>query len=96
MPRKKVVKVTVSLPEDLYQTIEQERRAIGETRSEYVVRSIAQLLRQRQEAEWEEQYRRAYEKYPQTEEELAELDAWIRAGAEVWAKESPWEADGEE
>jgi metal-responsive CopG/Arc/MetJ family transcriptional regulator len=95
MPRKKVVKVTVSLPEELYQTIEQERQAIGETRSEYVVRSIAQLLRQRQEAEWDEQYRRAYEKYPETPEELAELRAWTEASAEVLARESPWD-EGDE
>jgi metal-responsive CopG/Arc/MetJ family transcriptional regulator len=88
MPRReKAVKVTISLPAELYETIEQKRQAIGETRSEYVVRSIEELLREQQEAEWDEQYRRAYDEQPETEEELS----FLRAGLEAWAGANPYE-----
>lgn len=93
MARKKAVKVTISLPEDLYAVIEHERHAVGETRSEYLRHSVETMLRQKQEQEWDEQYRRAYENHPEAPEELAELTAFTRSGLDVWAKESPWEAD---
>jgi len=90
---KNVVKVTISLPEDLYAIIEHERQAVGETRSEYLRHSVETLLRQKQEQAWDEQYRRSYQDHPETPEELAELAAWTRSGLEVWARESPWEED---
>lgn len=90
--REKAVKVTISLPADVYEALERERHAVGETRSEYLAHSIQTLLRQKQEREWDEQYRRGYEEHPETPEELAELEAWTAASAEVIAEElGPWE-----
>ena len=91
MSRRKAVKVTISLPAELYETIERERNAVGETRSEYLAHSVETLLRQKQEREWDEQYRRAFERLPETRDEVAEREAFTRAGLEVWARESPWE-----
>jgi metal-responsive CopG/Arc/MetJ family transcriptional regulator len=87
--RRNVVKVTVSLPADLYETIERKRHEIGETRSEYVVHSIRQLLRDQQVREWEEQDRVAYAR-TDTPEVRAEEEAWARAGLEEWAAENPY------
>jgi metal-responsive CopG/Arc/MetJ family transcriptional regulator len=93
MPKPKVVKVSISLPEDIYEAIERERHALGETRSEYLAHSVQTLLRQKQEREWDEEYRRAYEEQPETEEERAVRRAFMEASLQVWARESPWEDD---
>jgi hypothetical protein len=88
----KAVKFTISVPADVYEAIERERSAVGETRSGYVVHSIQTMLRRQQEREWDEQYRRGYEEHPETPEELAELEAWTAASAQaIYEELGPWE-----
>ena len=55
-------------------------------RSEYVANAVADHLRKR-EQELEDQYVCGYLEHPETEEELAELEAWASLAPEL----EPWE-----
>jgi len=67
--------------------VEQERRNSGESRSEFFRRAVEALLRRQQEQEMSEQYIRAYQQIPETEEDIA---AARHAVSNILAKE-PWE-----
>ena len=62
-------KVAISLPDDMFNAIEKERKERGESRSELFRRAIEMLLRRRREEEKIKQYIRGYEEMPETEEE---------------------------
>lgn len=83
----KVAKIAISLPEDILEAVERERRAKGESRSEFFRRAVAALLRQEQERLAAELYSRGYQQMPETAEEM---EAAHRAGTAVLASE-PWE-----
>jgi metal-responsive CopG/Arc/MetJ family transcriptional regulator len=80
-------KVAISLPEELFERLERDRRERNMNRSEYVANAIAGHLHRRREQELVEQYVRGYLEHPETEEELAELDAWGSLAPEL----EPWE-----
>ncbi len=82
----KVAKVAISLPEDMLEIIEKERRAKGESRGEFFRRATEALLRQQSESKAAEQYIRGYKLMPET---AAEIKA-ARLAAIVLAEE-PWE-----
>ncbi len=81
-----IVKVTVSLPYDLFASIERERRSLHQSRSEYLRDIVGRHLRSQQERADDEAYVRAYQEMPETEEELA----WGRIGLAA-LEEVPWE-----
>lgn len=83
----KVAKIAISLPENVLEIIERERRAKGESRSEFFRRAVAALLHQQQERSAAEQYVRGYQRMPETTDEI---EAAHQAGAAVLAAE-PWE-----
>ena len=83
----KVAKVAISLPEDLLEVVEQERKAKGESRSEFFRRAVDELLRQERERAAVEKYVRGYQKMPETTEEI---EAALAIAAPVLAEE-PWE-----
>jgi metal-responsive CopG/Arc/MetJ family transcriptional regulator len=78
-------KFAISLPEELFERLEQDRQERRMNRSEYVAN--ADHLHRKREQELEEQYIRGYLAHPETEEEHAEIEAWASIGPEL----EPWE-----
>ena len=87
----KTAKVAISLSEELLLGVEKERRARGETRSEFFRHALEAFLRRERERQAIEQYIRGYQEYPETEEEVAMVQSTV---GDALAN-SPWEA-GEE
>jgi metal-responsive CopG/Arc/MetJ family transcriptional regulator len=85
MPR--TSKIAISLPEEILAAVEQERKEIGESRSQFFRRAVEILLRYRREQEMSQQYIRAYQEMPETEEEVAA----VRRAAGAILAEEPWE-----
>lgn len=85
----RTAKIAISLPQDLLETVEKERSASGETRSQFLRRAIEAFFRRQREREADEQYVRAYIEQPETEEEVA---AWTALALESWA-DNPWEEE---
>ena len=70
-----MAQIAITLPDDKLEFVEREREAAGETQSEFIIRLIDAFAKQQKEAEMVAQYKRGYELYPETEEEMA----WIAA-----------------
>ena len=83
----KTAKIAISLPEEMLVSVEQERKNSGESRSQFFRRAVEALLRRQQEQKMSEQYIRAYQQIPETEEEI---EAARHAASNILAKE-PWE-----
>lgn len=83
----KTAKIAISLPEEVLAAVEQARKDNGESRSEFFRRAAEMLLRRLREQEMNQQYVRAYQQMPETEEEV---EAARRAAANILAEE-PWE-----
>ena len=86
-----MAKIGISLPEPVLEAIERERKARGETRSEFLRRAVEAFLRRERERQLEEQYIRGYQQYPETQEEIDLATAMSHWGPE----EEHWE-DGTE
>jgi metal-responsive CopG/Arc/MetJ family transcriptional regulator len=82
----KSTKVAISLPEQVLKAIEKERKARGESRSEFFRRAAEKLLKQEQESKAVETYIRGYCVLP---ESAGEVETVHRAGVAVLAQE-PW------
>jgi metal-responsive CopG/Arc/MetJ family transcriptional regulator len=82
----KTSKIAISLPEDVLLAVEKEREESGESRSQIFRRAVQMLLRQRMERKLSEQYIQAYQRMPETPEEVT---ASRRAASTVLAEE-PW------
>jgi metal-responsive CopG/Arc/MetJ family transcriptional regulator len=74
------------LPESVLKAIEKERKARGESRSEFFRRAAEQLLNKEREAKAVEAYIRGYREMPETEEEMRSID---KAGVAALSAE-PW------
>jgi metal-responsive CopG/Arc/MetJ family transcriptional regulator len=83
----KIAKIAISLPEEVLDAVERERRDSGESRSQFFRRAAEILLRRRREQELNTQYIRAYQQTPETKEEI---EAARRAASDILAEE-PWE-----
>lgn len=83
----KTAKVAISLPEEVLDAVEREREESGESRSEFFRRAVETLLRHRREQEMTERYVRAYQRVPETREEV---EAAYHAASAILAEE-PWE-----
>lgn len=70
-----VAKISISIPQALLATLEKERAATGQSRSEFLCQLVEAYAKKKHEQELDEQYRRGYELYPETEEEIAEAEA---------------------
>ncbi len=82
----KTSKIAISLPEEVLIAVEREREESGESRSQIFRRAVDLLLRQRKEKEISEQYIRAYQQLPETNEEV---NAARHAASAILAEE-PW------
>jgi metal-responsive CopG/Arc/MetJ family transcriptional regulator len=83
----KTSKIAISIPEEVLNAVEKERRESGESRSQIFRRAVDLLLRQRKEREKSELYIQAYEKLPETIEEVTAA----RHAASTILAEEPWE-----
>ena len=66
-----MAKIAISLPEEMLQAVELERRATGESRSQFFRRAVEERLRRERDREDIARYIEGYQKYPETEDELA-------------------------
>jgi metal-responsive CopG/Arc/MetJ family transcriptional regulator len=82
----KSAKVAISLPEDVLEAVETERKAKGESRSQFFRRAIERFLKQERESSAVKDYVRGYQEVPESAEEV---EAVHRAGIAVLAEE-PW------
>ena len=82
----KSTKVAISLPEHVLKAVERERKARGESRSEFFRRAAERLLKQEQESKAVEKYIQGYCDMPESADEV---EAIHRAGTAVLARE-PW------
>jgi metal-responsive CopG/Arc/MetJ family transcriptional regulator len=79
-------KVAISLPVEVLERVERARHP-GQSRSEFIARAIEAYLGSEQARAEAEAYARGYELFPETAEEIEEVD---RLGAAVLARE-PWD-----
>ena len=82
----KSTKVAISLPEHVLKAVERERKARGESRSEFFRRAAEKLLKQEQESKAVETYIQGYRSMPESKTEIEEVH---RPGADMLAEE-PW------
>jgi metal-responsive CopG/Arc/MetJ family transcriptional regulator len=82
----KTTKIAISLPEDILNAVEKERKDSGESRSEIFRRAVEMLLRQRREQDMNERYIQAYKQAPETKEEIEAA----RHAANAILAEEPW------
>lgn len=88
---RKYAKVTISLPADLLQAVDQRQQERGESRSEVVRHAIEELFRQERERALEEQYIRGYREHPVDEDESRAMDQLTTESA-TWDE---WEEKNE-
>src|SRR6266545_6791038 len=81
------LKVTISLPSDLHEAAERERKARKETRSQFFRHAVESFLKERREREAAERYVQGYRAQPEREPEVAAVHEASRA---TLASE-PWE-----
>ena len=83
----KCAKVAISLPEDVLQAVETERKSRRESRSQYFRRAVEELLKQERDSSAVREYVAGYQRIPELAEEV---EAVHRMGTAVLAEE-PWE-----
>ena len=86
-----MAKIAISLPGELLEAVEKERQSTGESRSQFFRGAVEEHLRRAKEREDVERYIRGYQKYPETQEEVALAEATL---GYVMA-ENPWEDEAE-
>ncbi|MBI4337472.1 MAG: ribbon-helix-helix protein, CopG family [Chloroflexi bacterium] len=80
-------KVAISLPEELLKSIEEHRKASGESRSQLFRRAVEEFLKRQREREDIERYVQGYLDNPETAEDMAMAESDIQpALAEI-----PWD-----
>lgn len=89
-------RIAISLPEDLYERLERLRRERGAPRSLIIQEAVGEYLTDREREAKIQAYIRGYQENPETEEEMAEIEAFQRASADLIAREYPWEEPEEE
>ena len=81
----KTTKIAISLPVEIFSAVEDERKKSGESRSELFRRAVHMLLNRRHERERSERYILAYERFP---ESIEEIEAARRSAGAILAEES--------
>ena len=81
----KSAKVAISLPEDILKTIEKERKARGESRSEFFRRAVEKYLKQEKESKEIEAYVHGYTAIPEPTDEIEVIH---QAGVNMLSEES--------
>jgi metal-responsive CopG/Arc/MetJ family transcriptional regulator len=84
-----MAKIAISVPDEIFEAIEIERKVVGESRSAFVCRAVKDYLDARIERQKIEQYVKGYRENPETPVEIASAQASIDVGF----SESPWDSD---
>ncbi len=82
-------KVAISMPAPMFRDMERARKRKASDRSLWVQEAISERLRREQHEADVAAYIRGYELHPETEEEIAEAEAWLRASP-VWDDDEDW------
>jgi len=85
---RKTVKIAVSLPEDLLEEAERERKAIGESRSAFVQKAIRMVLEHKDREKALNRYIEGYRLVPESAEEIEAA----RRTAEIVFAEEPFDS----
>jgi Arc/MetJ-type ribon-helix-helix transcriptional regulator len=82
----KVAKVSISLPEELLEAVDDLVRTRAKTRSELIREAVERLLRAEEDARLEAQYAAGYRSHPEDDAEAraAEVMAAETAGCDPW------------
>jgi metal-responsive CopG/Arc/MetJ family transcriptional regulator len=75
-------RVAISVPDDLLAAVDAERKAAHVSRSRLFGMAAASYVEERRKARAIDRYVRSYTEYPETDEELESIDAFLRA---AWA-----------
>ena len=75
-----VKKIAVSMAEPIFREMERARRRRGASRSAWLQDAVAERLRREKLAEDIDAYIRGYEEQPETEEDIADAEAWAALG----------------
>ena len=86
-----MVKIAISLPEEILQAVEKERLATGLNRSEFFRRAVEEHLRRVKEREDVERYIQGYLKYPEAKEEITLAEATLQYAFDDDSWEDDWE-----
>lgn len=86
-----MAKIAISLPDEVLHAIEKERLASGETRSEFLRRTVELYFRNKRKKEDIDRYVRGYLEHPETAEELG----WVEAASQSVLLAYPWEDEGQ-
>lgn len=73
-----VKKIAVSMAEPIFREMERARKRAGKTRSAWLQDTVSEQLRRQKLADDIARYIRGYERFPETDEEIAEAEAWLR------------------
>ena len=80
-------RISISLPREMLRTADRARRALGESRSEFIRRAIENLLQQRH-AQAVERYVAGYNTDRETETEVNQAHEWAREAFDKTAREA--------
>jgi metal-responsive CopG/Arc/MetJ family transcriptional regulator len=80
-------RVTISLPAGVLAFVEEDRRVQDLSRSEYISRALAEVIRGRREQALADSFRRAYADQPPTAAEAEFSEAAAHALGEVMAED---------
>jgi metal-responsive CopG/Arc/MetJ family transcriptional regulator len=82
----KTAKVAISLPQDILNDVEKERKARGESRSEFFRHAVKNYLHGKKESAAVREYISGYRKMPESSEELGALEQFSLAAlsGESW------------
>jgi len=83
-------KFAISVPDELFNEAEKEREEISVSRSAMVQAALHAWVRARREERWDREYVEAYRRQPETPEEIAEQEAWMKVGLQAW-DDDPWD-----
>lgn len=83
-------KVAISMPKEIFRSVEKTRRKLKMARSEAVVEALRVWLKELEEKELIRQYVEGYRRHPERISPQ-EVKARLKMAAEVFRKEAPWE-----
>lgn len=73
-------KVAISMPEPMFREMERARKRAGADRSGWMQEAVAERLKREQREADIAAYIRGYERFPETEEEMAWAEAALKVG----------------
>lgn len=73
--------MAISMAEPIFKDMERSRQRARKDRSAWIQEAVAERLKHEQHEADVAAYIRGYQLYPETEEEMAEMEAWLKLGS---------------